>query len=225
MNSAVTCFFPWMRGKRSDNSDLTDLRSRFDICLIVLRRAAEFASWNGMRALSSGRKMIAQQTEESVMANWRMQLHPDAAPEAMKHAVESLAAGFIGLDFAEDVGDLNRVTRNQLTQQKPYLQFAHEMEVGDRVLVMVHHFPFALATVEGEYNYIRNVDSELGVWFRHFRRVRDVRYFADYTTDAHSWPRITMTDTICPLRRDDSASSQLIEEWLQATAGEVATVA
>jgi hypothetical protein len=79
-----------------------------------------------------------------------MQLHPDAAPEAMRHAIESLAAGYIGLDFAENVGDLNRIRREELTHQKPYLAFAHEMLVGDRVLVMVHHFPFALATVDGE---------------------------------------------------------------------------
>lgn len=158
------------------------------------------------------------------MTNWRMQLHPDAAPEAMRHAVESLAARYIGLDFAEDVGDLNRVSREQLTHQKPYLQFAQDMEVGDRVLVMVHHFPFALVTVDGEYNYIRNVAPELGVWFRHFRKVRDVRYFADYRTDARNWTQITMTDTICPLRRDDSISSQLIEEWLAATLEQVATV-
>ena len=42
------------------------------------------------------------------MAYWRMQLHPDNASEAVRHAVQSLAAGYIGLDFAEDVGDLNR---------------------------------------------------------------------------------------------------------------------
>ena len=158
------------------------------------------------------------------MANWRMQLHPDSSPEAMRHAVESLAAGYIGLDFEEEVGDLNRITREQLTQQKPYLAFAHEMTEGDRVLVMVHHFPFALVTVKGEYNYIRNRAPELGVWFRHFREVSDVRYFADYRKDARTWPRIPMTDTICPLRRDDSASSELIEEWLQATLEELAPV-
>lgn len=159
------------------------------------------------------------------MANWRMQLHPDNATAAMKHAVESLAAGFIGLDFAGDVGDLSRLTREQLTYQKPYLAFAHEMAVDDKVLVMVHHFPFALVTVEGDYNYIREVAPELGVWFRHFRKVKDVRYFSDYRTDARNWPHITMTDTICPLRRDNSISSQLIEEWLEATAGEVPTIA
>lgn len=158
------------------------------------------------------------------MANWRMQLHPDAAPEAMRHAVESLAAGYIGLDFAEDVGDLSRVTREQLTQQKPYLQFADDMKVGDRVLIMVHHFPFALVTVDSEYNYIRNVAPELGVWFRHFRKVKDLRYYADHNTNAREWVRIPMTDTICPLRRDDTASNQLIEEWLQATSEQPATV-
>lgn len=159
------------------------------------------------------------------MSNWRMQLHPDVAPEAMRHAVESLAAGYIGLDFAEDVGDLNRTEWEQLPQkQKPYWAFAHEMAVGDRVLVMVHHFPFALVRVEGEYNYIRTVAPEIGVWFRHFRKVKEIRYFADYRPDAHNWPRITMTDTICPLRREDTASHQLIEEWLQAVSPEVATV-
>ena len=96
------------------------------------------------------------------------------------------------------------------------------MTEGDRVLVVVHHLPFALATVDGEYNYIRNRAPEIGVWFRHFRRVREVRYFGDYKTNAHEWPRTTMTDTICPLRRDDSISYQLIEEWLQAASSEEA---
>ena len=36
------------------------------------------------------------------MAYWRMQLHPNNASEAVRHAVQSLAAGYIGLDFAED---------------------------------------------------------------------------------------------------------------------------
>jgi hypothetical protein len=158
------------------------------------------------------------------MAYWRMQLHPNDASEAARHAAQSLAAGYIGLDFAEDVGDLNRTAWEQLPQkQKPYGAFAHEMTEGDRVLIVVHHFPFALATVDGEYNYIRNVAPEIGVWFRHFRKVKDVRYYADYKTDARDWPRTKMTDTICPLRRDDTVSYQLIEEWLQATSSEVAS--
>ena len=44
------------------------------------------------------------------------------------------------------------------------------MTEADRVLIVVHHFPFALAMVDGEYNYIRNVAPEIGVWFRHFRK-------------------------------------------------------
>lgn len=157
------------------------------------------------------------------MAYWRMQLHPDDASEAIRHAVQSLAAGYIGLDFASDVGDLARANWERLPQkQKPYWAFAHEMTEGDNVLVVVHHLPFALVTVDGEYNYIRNRAPEIGVWFRHFRKVRDVRYFGDYRTDAHEWPRTKMTDTICPLRKDDSASYQLIEEWLRSSQQKVA---
>lgn len=150
------------------------------------------------------------------MANWRMQLHPNAAPEAMRHAVESLAAGYIGLDFGSDIGDLLQSPTGHLTQaEKTYLAFANEMVGGDRVLVVVHHFPFALATVDGPYNYIRECAPELGVWFRHFRKVRDVMYYADYVTNPSNWPQTTMTNTICPLRRDDTESFRLIENWIQ----------
>jgi hypothetical protein len=159
------------------------------------------------------------------MAYWRMQLHPDDAGGALGHSVESLAAGYIGLDFAIDVGDLNGVTWDQLPEkQKPYRAFAHEMAVGDQVLVIVHHFPFALATVAGEYNYIRNRAPELGVWFRHFRKVEGVMYYGDYKTNARDWTKTTMTDTICPLRDESSISYQLIEEWLQFRAPELAVV-
>lgn len=105
------------------------------------------------------------------MVYWRMQLHPRGSKEAMKHAVTSLSAGFIGLDFEGDVGDLRSVERSSLPgTQRYYWAFAHEMEVGDRVLLLVHHFPLALATVDGDYNYIRTVAPEIGVWFRHFGR-------------------------------------------------------
>lgn len=151
------------------------------------------------------------------MAYWRMQLHPDDGSQAMKHAVESLAARYIGLDFADDVGDLTRTTKDQLPQtQKPYWAFAHEMVEGDQVLIVVHQRPFALVTVASDYNYIRNRTPELGVWFRHFRKVTDVRYYADYHTNAREWPRLKMTDTICPLRSDDSDSREVIEKWLRS---------
>ena len=152
------------------------------------------------------------------MTYWRMQLHPDKPDEAVRHCVESLAAGYIGLDFDYHVGDLMKATREELPEHgRDYWGFAHEMKVGDVVLIIAHHFPFALAAVDGKYNYMRATDRNLGVWFRHFRKVKDVRYYADYATDARAWQRITMTDTISPLRDPNSLSFRLIDEWMSAT--------
>jgi len=148
------------------------------------------------------------------MTFWRMQLHPGESGSAIKHAVESLVAGHIGLDFERDVGDLKSISKSSLPEnQKDYWAFAHEMEVGDKVLIIVHHFPFALATVSGEYNYIRVRAPELKVWFRHFRRVEDVLYYADVVTDVRKWEQLKMTDTISPLRRQDTMSYKLIAGW------------
>ena len=151
------------------------------------------------------------------MTYWRMQLHPDAPGGAIKHTVESLSAGYIGLDFAEDVADLKTIAQVQLPEtQRNYWGFAHEMNVGDRILLFAHHFPFALARVSGEYNYVRAPVPELGVWFRHFRAVDDVRYYGDFNTNARNWKPLTMTATITPLRERTSESFLLIEEWLRA---------
>ena len=148
------------------------------------------------------------------MTHWRMQLHPNEQTEAVKHTVESLVAGYIGLDFTTDVGDLTRTTQSALpSNARDYWAFAHEMAVGDRVLIIVHHFPFALTTVAGEYNYIHAPAPEIGVWFRHFRRIEDVRYYGDRVTNARNWEPITMTDTISPLRDPSSLSYQLIDSW------------
>lgn len=149
------------------------------------------------------------------MTYWRMQLHPDRPDHATKFAVESLAAGFIGLGFADDPGDLMEIEKSDLSgQEKDHWRFAHEMKEGDKVLIIVHHFPFAVAQVDGNYNYIREPVSDLGVWFRHFRAVDEVRYFADYSTNANDWNRLPMTDAITPLRNTDTASYQVIEELL-----------
>ena len=148
------------------------------------------------------------------MTYWRMQLHPAEPGEAVKHAVESLAAGYIGLDFALDTGDLLCVDQASLpSNQRDYWAFAHEMREGDRVLIIAHHFPFALASVSGPYNYIRSRDPELGVWFRHFRRVEGIRYYSDFVTDVRKWEQIKMTDTISPLRDPGTLSFRLIELW------------
>jgi hypothetical protein len=73
------------------------------------------------------------------MAYWRMQLHPSKPTESVKGCVESLAEGYIGLDFGTDVGDLMRADRsNLITQEKDYLLFADKMAPGDRVLIVAH---------------------------------------------------------------------------------------
>jgi len=151
------------------------------------------------------------------MTYWRMQLHPDQSSESVKHAVESLAAGYIGLDFAEATGDLKTVAKSSLSKnQADYWGFANEMEEGDRVLIITHHFPFALVRVSGSYNYIRVTDPHIGVWFPHFRAVDDIRYYGDFDTNAAKWKQIRMTDTISPLRRPETLSYGLIERWLAA---------
>jgi hypothetical protein len=160
------------------------------------------------------------------MPYWRMQLHPGDASKAMRYAVESLAAGFIGLDFgaapgpspaADDMGDLLKVNAASLPEgQRDYLGFATQMKEGDHVLIIVHHFPFALCRVAGGYNYIREVCPELSIWFRHFRRVDEVRYHGDLTTNVQKWEQIKMTDTISPLHDPGSKSYVLIERWRAA---------
>jgi hypothetical protein len=150
------------------------------------------------------------------MAYWRMQMHPEQPGESIKHCIHSFAAGYIGLDFAAEVGDLISTTKDRLpTNQKDYWAFAHNMQIGDRVLVIAHHFPFALATVAGDYSYIRSVAPEIGVWFRHFRKVKDVHYYADLKTNVQKWDQLRMTDTISPLHDQGSKSYLLIEDWIR----------
>jgi hypothetical protein len=148
------------------------------------------------------------------MTHWRMQLHPSKPEAAIEHCVKSLTTGYIGLDFTVDIGDLTTTSRNDVPEnQRDYLAFADEMKPGDHVLIIAHHFPFALVTVDGPYNFIRKPIPELGVWFQHLRKVKNIRYYADFITNAHAWERIIMTDTISPLRDQNSKSYQLIENW------------
>ncbi len=151
------------------------------------------------------------------MTYWRMQLHPSESKGAVKHTVESLSAGYVGLDFSEPVADLKTVSQDTLPEkQRNYWAFANEMGIGDRILLFAHHFPCALVRISGEYNYIRSAAPEIGVWFRHFRSVDDIRYYSDFVTNAHKWQPLTMTATITPLRDNKSASFQLIELWLNS---------
>jgi len=140
-----------------------------------------------------------------------MQLHPNDSENSTAHSTKSLSAGFIGLDFAVQIGDLEHQDIMVIPyHQRDYVAFANQMAIGDRVLIISHHFPFAVCTVAGEYNYIKHPVPELGVWFRHFRRVEDVRYFADFHTNAKSWKQITMTDTISPLVNEGTDSLNLL---------------
>jgi hypothetical protein len=151
------------------------------------------------------------------MTYWRMQLHPAQSEGAIRHTAKCLSAGYIGLDFSDDVPDLLTVPQNALPDnQRNYWTFAHEMNIDDRVLLFAHHFPYAMVRVAGPYNYIRETAPEIGVWFRHFRRVDDIYYYGDYETNARNWEAITMTATITPLRDQDSASFKLITRWLRA---------
>lgn len=152
------------------------------------------------------------------MAFWRMQLHPSDPQRAMEHSVNSVAAGFIGLDFAEDIGSMHRVDRMSIPDgQRSYWNLYKPMQIGDRVLVLVHHHPFALVTVASDYNYISRIEPEIGVWFRHFRRIdtQQTRYYADFVKDPKKWARIPMTGTLFPLDDPKGANYRLIERMLK----------
>ncbi|QYK48313.1 MAG: hypothetical protein KF838_00330 [Phycisphaeraceae bacterium] len=150
------------------------------------------------------------------MNYWRMQLHPSDPARSAAHAIRSVSAGFIGLDFESDVGDMRRISRESVSSgERDYFDFVSPMQVGDLVLVVAHHFQVALVTVSGEYNYIATPDRGLGVWFRHFRRIdtRKTLFWADHMTNAKKWEPITMTDTIARLQDPKGKTYQLIEEW------------
>lgn len=151
------------------------------------------------------------------MAYWRMQLHPDDSKKSVSHTVRSLGLGYIGLDFENPPGDLTDVVRDDIKAgERDYWEFAHTMGIGDLVLVIAHHYPCALAKVTGEYNYIRSPKEELGVWFRHFRRVELLGFYADFVTNPANWEQTKMTDTISILKTPTSKSYELISRWMES---------
>lgn len=65
------------------------------------------------------------------MTYWRMQLHPSESEGAIRHTVESLSVGYIGLDFSTDIADLLTIPQDLLPDnQRHYWAFAHEIEIG-----------------------------------------------------------------------------------------------
>ncbi len=142
-----------------------------------------------------------------------MQLHPDDSKNSGFYSNQSIATGFIGLDFATEAGDLLAESqKNILSSQKDYMSFAKDMQIGDKVLIISHHFPVALVTVDDDYNYMRRAEPKLGVWFRHFRRIKNVVYYADFKTNAKAWEQYIMTDMISILKDKNSKSCKLIEK-------------
>ena len=152
------------------------------------------------------------------MTYWRMQLHPDDSTFASFYAYQSIAKGFIGLGFAKDVGDLLKLNSiTELGKQSVYLPFATQMKKDDLVLVMSHHNPLAVVKITSEYNYIRKVLPELGVWFNHFRTIaKDSSiYYSDVITNVKEQESIVMTTTLSSLSQN-TQSYQLIKamvEW------------
>jgi hypothetical protein len=145
-----------------------------------------------------------------------MQLHPDDSQNATRHTVEALGRGLIGLDFANDLGDMRRIDPAAVkATERDFLDFASAMNAGDQVLVIVHNRPFALATVTSDYGYTTSPREFLGVWFRHYRRVDlpTIRYYFDKVVAVKEWEVITMTDAFAPLNEPGSRSYQLIEDW------------
>lgn len=150
---------------------------------------------------------------------WRMQLHPDNSTFSSFYAHTSIAKGFIGLDFKKEsnAGDLLTLQNDDsLGYQKTYLPFAKDIKIGDIVLVVAHHNPIAVVKVTSNYNYIREVIPELGIWFRHFRQIDkdNIIYYSDFETNKNKYQSITMTNTISRLRNEDTQSMQLIQEMI-----------
>jgi hypothetical protein len=116
------------------------------------------------------------------------------------------------LGYIKDFGDLTRVS-DPATLPQGWYDFACRVAVGDKVLIFAHHHPFALATVDGDYNYIRTPVPMIGVPFRHFRRVRDVKYYGDCVTNPREWDRVVMTNAFSVLNDPNSQSYRIIEEW------------
>ncbi len=153
------------------------------------------------------------------MKYWRMQLHPDNARLSAFYAHQSIARGVIGLDFREKLGkvgdlSLSESRKNILPEQKIYTQFADDMDKGDRVLIIAHHFPLAVVTVDSEYRYTQEPD---GVWFKHFREIDKEKtiYYADFKTNAKNWESCKMTNVISQLKDKNSQSYKLIEKMLE----------
>lgn len=119
------------------------------------------------------------------MNYWRMNLHPNESMKSISHTTASLTANYIGLGFLNDPGDLeisSPLPIHQSNNEFTYWQFYAELKIGETVAIFAHNLPFALVQVSGEYNYIKSPMPESGLWFNHFRKIENLRYFLDEYT-------------------------------------------
>lgn len=143
-----------------------------------------------------------------------MQLHPATSERSTEHCLRSLAAGFIGLDSESDPGDLRIASKDTVKPtEKDYFDFALRMAIGDVVLIISHHYPLALVTIKDDYNYIKQTVPEIGVWFRHFRRIEKLSLYFDKVRNPLQWEKAIMTDTISILKDTNGASYLLAKNW------------
>jgi hypothetical protein len=146
---------------------------------------------------------------------WRMQLHPNESESAAFNTVKSLAAGFIGLDFNEERGDLTNLDQNKLeTRTNNIKAFVYEILREVAALIYLHHSPFALVMEIEEYNFIKKPVPALDIWFKHFRSVGKVSFYSDVfkrtrTRDS----KLKMPNTFSD-ESTDSESGKLIAEWI-----------
>ncbi|WCL50760.1 hypothetical protein [Leptospira sp. GIMC2001] len=152
------------------------------------------------------------------MNYYRMQLHPDDSKQSSRYASESISAGFVGLGFVTDPGDLTKIKPQDtiLSINENTYWAITDIEPGDFILIMSHHFPYALVKVTEGYNYIKKPVPELGIWFNHFVRVEKkfTKYYSDFITNPKDWQNITTTMTIQKLINIDTISMKVIKEMM-----------
>ncbi|WP_061243625.1 hypothetical protein [Leptospira interrogans] len=149
------------------------------------------------------------------MKYWRMQLHPDDQSLATDYTVKCLTNNYVGLDFPSGSYDLSEYDIDKLEAFPNNIRaFAKQITYNDYILIFHHNIPFALITEIGNYNYLKEVIPEMGIWFRHFRRFKKISYFNDvYKQGKDEHYKITMANTISEAS-EDTKTVELIKDWI-----------
>ncbi len=94
-----------------------------------------------------------------------------------------------------------------------YLKFAHEINIGDYVLIAPHSAPLALCVVASDYICDRLAKGREGIVFRHFRFVKSHTFFA-HVFSRKEWPdwNLSGQGTIGQINERNQAF-ELIEKW------------